>query len=226
MPKNSSSTNLRPARGRPSNRGKGENSRIAILDATLICIARNGFNGATHRAIADQAGVTLSLTTYFFASREDLLRQAFDHYAERTLQGTEQWISDIDAYLKSITPWRRSDIKIRRQVKDALAAQISEFIARESPEKALGSAIEVSYMFAYLQPLELRQRVKAYRDRLVSMIAQQMAQIGIADTQINASLLLGTIHRLEYECLNQELRPTKLEVRDEIAQLLALMMRV
>ncbi len=217
---------LLPAvRGRPRKRGNGEDSRIAILDAALVCIARNGLAGASHRVIAEQAGVTLSLTTYFFSSRDDILLQAFDHFAERTLQGTQSWLSEIGDYLLTLPRLREHNPEWRNQIADMLAERISEFITRESPEKAFGNAIEVTYMFAYQQPVELRQRVKEYRAQLVAIVANYMIQFGMQNVEVNASLLLGTVHRWEYECLNTVIRPSRLQVRDEIAQLLRLMLK-
>ena len=53
-----------------------------LLDATLRLVARDGPRAATHRAVAAEAGLPLAATTYYFASRDDLvasaLRQAVD----------------------------------------------------------------------------------------------------------------------------------------------------
>ena len=58
-----------------------------MLEAALRVIGRSGIRAATHRAVAAEAGTSLSATTYYFASGEDLLEQAFAHYVdERTGQ--------------------------------------------------------------------------------------------------------------------------------------------
>src|SRR4051812_47861783 len=53
--------------------------REQILDATLRVIGRSGRQAVTHRAVAEEAGVPLGSTTYYFDSRDDLLQQALEH---------------------------------------------------------------------------------------------------------------------------------------------------
>src|SRR4029453_5628554 len=57
-----------------------EGRRAAILEATLRVIAAGGVDDVTHRRVAAEAGVPLGSTTYYFASRDDLVRDAFRHY--------------------------------------------------------------------------------------------------------------------------------------------------
>src|SRR3954465_962 len=53
--------------------------REQILEATLRVIGREGREAVTHRAVAEEAGVPLGSTTYYFDSRDDLLGQAPAH---------------------------------------------------------------------------------------------------------------------------------------------------
>ncbi|MCW2900336.1 MAG: hypothetical protein JWO67_2601 [Streptosporangiaceae bacterium] len=54
-------------------RARGEASRQAILDATVRLIGAGGLTSVTHRAVAAEAGVSTALTTYHFATLDDLL---------------------------------------------------------------------------------------------------------------------------------------------------------
>jgi DNA-binding transcriptional regulator YbjK len=56
--------------------------RSRIIDAALDVIAEVGVAGASHRTIADRAGVPLGSMTYHFDGMDDLLRQAFTRFAE------------------------------------------------------------------------------------------------------------------------------------------------
>ena len=47
-------------------RAQGEQTRQTILKATLEVLAQQGYTAITHRAVAKQAGVNYSLTTYYF----------------------------------------------------------------------------------------------------------------------------------------------------------------
>ena len=44
--------------------------------ATLALIGEHGSDAVTHRAVAGARGLPLSATTYWFASKEDLLQEA------------------------------------------------------------------------------------------------------------------------------------------------------
>ena len=60
-----------------------EDRRSTILDATLRLIATDGVDSVTHRRVAAAADVALGSTTYYFESREQLLREAFRLYLTR-----------------------------------------------------------------------------------------------------------------------------------------------
>jgi DNA-binding transcriptional regulator YbjK len=71
---------------------KGRRRREQLLDAAAIVIAREGYAGATQRAIATEAGVPPASTHYFFASIEDLVQQATIRYLEGRLAFYEERI--------------------------------------------------------------------------------------------------------------------------------------
>jgi len=56
--------------------------RDRIIDAALDVIAANGVAGASHRKIADHAGVPLGSMTYHFTSMDELLAHAFRRFAD------------------------------------------------------------------------------------------------------------------------------------------------
>ncbi|MEV7227316.1 TetR family transcriptional regulator [Polymorphospora sp. NPDC051019] len=68
-------------------RARGQKRRADIIDATLTVVQRDGAAGVTHRTVAREAGIPTSLTTYYFASLDDLLVAALtsvaDAYTER-----------------------------------------------------------------------------------------------------------------------------------------------
>lgn len=59
--------------------------RALILEATLRVIARHGADGATHRAVAEQAGVPLASTTYHFTSKDALVHEALELAIDRSI---------------------------------------------------------------------------------------------------------------------------------------------
>jgi AcrR family transcriptional regulator len=65
-------TDARRSRGRPR-AGDSADTRTAILDAARAQFAANGFQGASMRAIARDAGVDASLISHYFGDKSQLL---------------------------------------------------------------------------------------------------------------------------------------------------------
>ena len=63
---------------------RSEQRRRAIMRATLRVVAEGGLDRVTHRRVAAAAGVPLGSTTYYFASRDDLIRQSFQLYLDES----------------------------------------------------------------------------------------------------------------------------------------------
>ena len=59
---------------------RGEERRERILRATLVVIARSGIGAVTHRSVAEEAAVPLGSLTYWFATKDDLLREALRRF--------------------------------------------------------------------------------------------------------------------------------------------------
>lgn len=62
--------------------GRGEVRRRQILEAAVRVIGTGGLAAVTHRAVAEEAGVPLGSTTYYFKDRDDLVRQTMAHAVE------------------------------------------------------------------------------------------------------------------------------------------------
>jgi DNA-binding transcriptional regulator YbjK len=76
---------------------KGQRRRTQLLDAAITVIAREGYAGATQRAIATEAGVPAASTHYFFDSVDDLIRQATVRYLDERLGFYEEQIEAFAA---------------------------------------------------------------------------------------------------------------------------------
>ncbi|MEU7996330.1 TetR family transcriptional regulator [Micromonospora sp. NPDC049060] len=68
-----------PADGRFA---RGARRRAEIIEATLAVVTRDGASGVTHRTVAKQAGITTSLSTYYFTTLDDLLVAALTSVAD------------------------------------------------------------------------------------------------------------------------------------------------
>src|SRR5690606_21378739 len=65
-------------------RRRSEARRQAILDAAMRIIIREGVRAVRHRAVAAEAEVPLSATTYYFKDISDLITDTFALYVERS----------------------------------------------------------------------------------------------------------------------------------------------
>lgn len=63
-------------------KARGSKRRAEIIDATLAVVTRDGAAGVTHRTVAKQAGITTSLSTYYFATLDELLVAALSSVAD------------------------------------------------------------------------------------------------------------------------------------------------
>jgi DNA-binding transcriptional regulator YbjK len=71
--------------------------RDAIVAATVEIVARDGIGAVTHRRLADLAGVSLSSTTWHFASKDDILLAALRWTAQREIERVGEMAARIGA---------------------------------------------------------------------------------------------------------------------------------
>ncbi len=71
------------ARSQKPLRPRGAARREALLEAVLRIVADVGADAVTHRKVAEEAGLPLASTTYWFDSKEHLLTAALEMAAER-----------------------------------------------------------------------------------------------------------------------------------------------
>jgi AcrR family transcriptional regulator len=60
-----------------ANTARGEQTQAAIVEAALRLFAENGYEATTMRAIAREAGVATGNAYYYYASKEELIREHF-----------------------------------------------------------------------------------------------------------------------------------------------------
>lgn len=71
---------------------KINHSKQKVIDAASLLFFQKGFHGTSVRDIADEAGVNVSLISYYFKSKQGLLEYAITQYYEAYLQELEQII--------------------------------------------------------------------------------------------------------------------------------------
>lgn len=92
--------------------------RDTLISAAIELFAEGGTRAVTHRAVAARAGVAPATTTYYFASIEDLIREALQAH----LDG---WIATLSAL---------EPLDMRGQVGDDPVASAARLFAVRTPE--------------------------------------------------------------------------------------------
>ena len=179
--------------------------REQILDATLRVIGREGREAVTHRAVAEEAGVPLGSTTYYFDSRDDLLGQALEHVSAQ----------EVERYRRLGEELR--SVKSGRELADRL---ISELVAAAEDRVAYIAEYEL-WLEAGRRP-DLREAAENWCNSEQSAVASAMQALGSSDPRADASLVVATIDGLGERLLAREDDPAAAakELKPELQRLI------
>ena len=179
--------------------------REQILDAALRLIGRSGREAVTHRAVAEEAGVPLGSTTYYFDSRDDLLGQALEHVAR----------SEAERYARLGDQLRTA--KTPRQLADML---MGELVSEVQDRTAYIAEYEL-WLEAGRRP-ELREAATAWCDAVQLAIAGAMENLGSTDPAADASLVVAAIDGLGERVLGRVEDPAEAaaEFRPQLRRLI------
>jgi DNA-binding transcriptional regulator YbjK len=99
--------------------------RDSIIEATVRIAAREGVAAVTHRGVAKEAGVSLSSTTWHFATKADILEAALSWTAEHEVariaaiaEGLDS--TDPEAWVDPLADWLIAQVTTERDVAVAL----------------------------------------------------------------------------------------------------------
>lgn len=76
--------------------------RAQLLEACLALFAEGGARAVTHRAVAARAGLPSATTVYYFASIDDLLREALRHHVGQWVAAMEELAAADPAGLRGL----------------------------------------------------------------------------------------------------------------------------
>src|SRR3954447_9856327 len=179
--------------------------REQILEATLRVIGRSGRQAVTHRAVAEEAGVPLGSTTYYFKSRDDLLRQALEHVAA----------SEVERYAS-----RAEDLRAVKSARELADRLIDDLVAAAKNRIAYIAEYEL-WLEAGQRP-ELREAAQSWCDAEQRSVAGIMESLGSSDPATDASLVVAAIDGLGERVLAREDAPAEAakEFRPELRRLI------
>ncbi|GLP97777.1 TetR/AcrR family transcriptional regulator [Paraferrimonas sedimenticola] len=179
-------------------RARGEVTRNLILEATLSLIAKQGIRAVTHRAVAAEAEVQLSLTTYYFKDINELIAKAFTHYCERGRpELNDVWVR-VDEVLNRHKARELRSKQLRIQVCNELVELGKEYILGQIRENADSLCVEQIFFADTSLSDNLRELVNEHRAHLFAPMEAMCAKFNRHDPHIDATILLDTILSFEY----------------------------
>lgn len=165
---------------------KGERRREEILRATLRLMGERGPDSVTHRAVAEEAGVPLSATTYYFASKEHLLEQALLLAAREETERLERLVDELAPL--SLSP---------RQWAGAVAGQIAADV-EEDPAKHV-TLFELA-LEATRTPV-LRADVREWQAAHLRLAEAACRAVGSPEPELDARIVVAALTGLMLEQL-------------------------
>ncbi len=189
-------------RGRKASRARSEQRRKAILEAALRLVVSEGVRGVRHRAVAKEADVPLSATTYYFKDIADLIADTFTLFAEKAMSDVVVPINeDVARFIEANDVNMLQDEKVRNQLVNAMSSLIVGHIHHELREKRDHLIAEQAFMHESIRDPRLREMAKHYYEHLVADMKRLCERLGVKEPDIAADMLMGTIFRIEYEGL-------------------------
>ncbi|HEX3689135.1 MAG TPA: TetR family transcriptional regulator [Solirubrobacteraceae bacterium] len=167
-------------------RPRGAARREALLEAVLRIVADVGPDAVTHRRVAEEAGLPLASTTYWFDSKEHLLTAALELAAERDTArllayGAEIEQSDVDPL-------------------DAVVAAIGDCDDGSQPNRGSLIATFALLLEAARRPA-LRQIAQRWTEAYLLTLSRLLERAGSSSPRADAELLIGATDGLLLEQL-------------------------
>jgi TetR/AcrR family transcriptional regulator, regulator of biofilm formation and stress response len=187
--------------------GRPESIRERILWATLQIVGTDGVDGVRHRRVAEVAEVSLGSTTYHFAMREELIREAFRWY-----------LAHATEVIGEIADRHRRDDPVGR-----IVGLLTDLIGPESDDEGLVRAEYELLLYAGRDP-ELIGDVQAWEAAQRRVLARDLAAAGCTSSSTAAATLVALTRGLELERLThrklstRQLRARMMPVVQALAQ--------
>ena len=184
----------------------GKATKKSLLEATLRIIARKGFSAVTHRAVAAEAEAALRTTTYYFRTKQDLIREAFQYFNKQELQRLEE----VNSHHKDIA---------NRSIEESVDA-VAEVVEMELKDANLIVAAEFELVLAIAREPSYAPEYDKIQQILHQRSTARMKALGAKNPEQLARMSLALIRGYQFLYLAQSDKP--LDLANFRADLLAL----
>ena len=175
-------------------RKQSGNTRDKIIEAALRIVTRDGMRGVRHRAVAQEAGVPLGSTTYYFKSIDDLISTAFEYWREKADSIRSRFAEELFAIAA------RYDSDDDYDLQQAVAAVYRSTRAYLFDQIDAGKddrIIELAFYHEALHCERLRDLVEHYWEAELAGLTQLHDFFGSQNPRGDAELSLALIHQIE-----------------------------
>jgi len=187
--------------GRKASRQGSEQRRQDILDAAMRIVVRDGVRAVRHRAVAAEALVPLSATTYYFKDIDDLLTDAFAQYVERSAAYMAKLWESTEVILRGMVARSDGSPSARTRLADEIAVMTMEYVRHQLTTRREHLIAEHAFHHEALINPRLAPLVTAHQQILLQGTAQFFQVMGSAQPHQDAQVLTGIICRMEYQGL-------------------------
>lgn len=188
-------------RGRKASRQGSEQRRLRILEAALRIMVREGLRGVRHRAVAAEAGVPLSATTYYFKDIQDLIADSFALFVARSSASLAALWDGVDEDFRRIAAAVRHDPAARCE----MVAQVIDLVVRHVQAKMREHDDDLLMELACRQEAltnpQLRPLFLAHQQLRDHFAERAMRAIGSTAPVEDAQVLTTLILRMEYHAI-------------------------
>ncbi len=170
----------------PAPKGRRQNVRRQLIQATLRLIAREGVAGITHRAVAAESATSHGLATYHFGSIAALIRATMEYVGEANEADQKTWFPLMDQAVDG----------------GALAALLAANAARRLVgNRRMGLALMELRLAAARDPA-LRPAVRRWGAGYTRRVEQDLARLGARHAERDARELTSLISGLVVDQLS------------------------
>lgn len=197
--------------GRKARRAGSEQRRQAILEAAINIIVRDGIRAVRHRAVAREANVPLSATTYYFKDISALIADAFTLFAERALEQVvrpfrDQAFTLIEAF-QALEEKTEAD---RQELASRLATMTTLFIVDEVTQRRGHLVAEQAFIQEAILDERLRDLADLYVKELTGLLVEACRAFGSATPELDGELIHSYISAIEIRLLTH---PERVDTR-------------
>jgi DNA-binding transcriptional regulator YbjK len=154
-----------------------------------------------HRAVAAEAGVPLSATTYYFKDIDDLLTDTFAQYVERSAAFMGKlWVRN-EGLLREMVAYGDGSAASRSQLADDIARLTADYVLRQLTNRRDYLMAELAFRQEALLNPRLAELVRSHQQILLQGTGQFFQVLGSREPQQDAKVLTAIISRMEYQGL-------------------------